>query len=284
MEWNRLRSLIFSAAICAVFSSPAQSQPAPNDGLNAALWTQTSVEFKGNARGMYRLAEIMLDRALADKKWTAAPIVQGRKFKKKPPAVMLDVDETVLDNSAYAAWLVATGGHYSSKTWISFVRAEQSLAVPGSLEFIRYARKKGVQVFYVTNRKAPQEEATRNNLKALGYPIDDSEDTVLLKGEKKDWSSAKGTRKAVITENYRLVLVVGDNFSDFVDDYKGTLAERQAVSDKYSDYWGTRWIVIANPIYGSFESSLFGGNYKLTGGERRALKIKAMAPWVPKGS
>ncbi len=268
--------------LCVLFSVPARCETAPHDGLNAALWTQTSVELKGNSRGMYRLAELMLDKALKDETWTAAPLTQGEKFQGKPPAVMLDVDETVLDNSAYAAWQIATGNHYSSKTWVPFVRAEQSLAVPGSLEFIKVARKKGVQVFYVTNRKAPQEEATRNNLKALGYPIDESEDTVLLKGEKKDWGSAKGTRKSVITEKYRLVMVIGDNFSDFTDDYKGTLAERQAVYDKYSDYWGTRWIVIANPTYGSFESSAFGGNYSLPADEKRALKVKAMTPWVPK--
>ena len=283
MVAHRLQFLVYSLAFCVFFPSPTLSETGPNDGLNAALWTHTSVEFKGNARGMYRLAEAMLDRALKDKKWTAAPLVQGKKFKRKPPAVMLDVDETVLDNSAYAAWQVATGNHYSSKTWVPFVRAEQSLAVPGAPEFVRYARKKGVQVFYVTNRKAPQEQATRNNLKALGFPIDESEDTVLLKGEKTDWGSAKGTRKTVITEKYRLVMVVGDNFSDFVDDYKGTLAERQAVYDKYSVYWGTRWIVLPNPTYGSFESSAFGGNYRLPGEKKRAMKIEAMTPWVPKG-
>ena len=88
---------------------------------------------------------------------------------------------------------------------------------PGSLAFIKYANSKGVKVFYVSNRKAPQEEATRNNLKALGYPIDESEDTVLLKGEMDDWGSKKGTRRTVITQTYRLVMIVGDNFGDFVD-------------------------------------------------------------------
>lgn len=284
MVSNRLQYLVYSLVFSAFSASPAFSEPGPHDGLNAALWTQGSVEFKGNARGMYRLAEAMLDRALKDKKWTAAPLVQGKKFKRKPPAVMLDVDETVMDNSAYAAWMITSGNEFTPKSWVDFVRAEQSLAVPGALEFIKYARKKGVKIFYVTNRKAPQEEATRNNLKALGFPIDESEDTVLLKGEKKEWGSAKGTRKTVITEKYRLVLVIGDNFSDFVDDYKGTPAQRKAVYDKYSDYWGTRWIVLANPTYGSFESSPYRSNYRLPVEKKRAMKIDAITPWVPKGS
>jgi len=282
MHRKYFQFIVYVVTLCAFLSPSAQCESTPHDGLNAALWTQTSVEFKGNTRGSYRLAEIMLDRALKEKKWTAIPVEQGKKYKKKPVAVMLDVDETVLDNSAYAAWQIATGGHYSSKTWVPFVRAEQSLPIPGSLEFIKYARKKGVQIFYVTNRKAPQEEATRNNLKALGYPIDESEDTVLMKGEKEDWTSKKGTRKSVIAQKYRLVLVLGDNFSDFTDDYKGTPADRQAVYDKYADYWGTRWIVISNPTYGSWESSPFGGNYRLPDEEKRALKVKAMTPWVAK--
>ena len=107
-----------------------------NDNLNATLWTQTSVEFKANALGMYKLAEVMLDRALADKAWTAAPVEQTGDYQSKPPAVMLDVDETVLDNSLYQAWMVLHDEHFGSKTWVPFVRSELSLAVPGSLEFI----------------------------------------------------------------------------------------------------------------------------------------------------
>ncbi len=195
---------------------------------------------------------------------------------------MLDVDETVLDNSLYQAWMVRSDGHFSSKTWVPFVRSEQSLPIPGSLEFIKSARSKGVKVFYVSNRKAPQEDATRNNLKALGYPIDESEDTVLLKGEKEEWGSKKGTRRTIITEKYRLVMIVGDNFGDFVDGYKGSVEERHALAAKNNDLWGSKWIVIANPTYGSWESAAFGHNYKQSGDERRQLKLDALTSWQPK--
>ena len=50
----------------------AQGVPA-NDNLNAALWTQKSVEFKANSIGEFALARIRLDQALKDKNWTAAP-------------------------------------------------------------------------------------------------------------------------------------------------------------------------------------------------------------------
>ncbi len=273
-----LSVLIAGALTLAAASADALGAP-QNDNLNATLWTQSSVEYKANAVGMYKLAEMMLDRALADKSWTAAPGEQTGDYRNKPPAVMLDVDETVLDNSLYQAWMVYNDTSYSSKTWVPFVRSEKSLAIPGSLEFIKYARGKGVQVFYVSNRKAPQEAATRNNLKALGYPIDESEDTVLLKGEKKEWGSKKSSRRAVITAKYRLVMVVGDNFGDFVDGYKGSMAERQALADKHKDLWGSKWIVIANPTYGSWDSAAFGHDYKQSRDERRQMKLDAMAVW-----
>ena len=274
---------LLTGGMLALGASSARAGEVPqNDNLNATLWTQTSVEFKANAMGMYKLARIMLDQGIADKSWTAAPNEQTGDYQNKPPALILDVDETVLDNSLYQAWMVNNNTHFGSKTWVPFVRSEQSRAVPGSLEFIEYARSKGVQVFYVTNRKAPQEQATRNNLKALGYPIDESEDTVLLKGEKENWGSKKSTRRAVVADKYRVLMIVGDNFGDFVDGYKGSMSERQALADKHQDLWGSKWIVIANPTYGSWESAAFGHNYKQSGDLRRKMKSDAMTAWEPK--
>ena len=94
---------------------------AENDGMNGTLWLQTSVEFKANALSAYRLAGLQLDAALADKSWTAVPGEQMGDYKAKPPAIILDVDETVLDNSVYQAWVVTQYKYYSGKTWGSFV-------------------------------------------------------------------------------------------------------------------------------------------------------------------
>ena len=270
-------------AFALIAGTAKAADPVPqNDILNATLWGQTSIEFKANSLGMYALAKIMLDRALADKSWTAAPAEQSGDFAGKPPAVMLDVDETVLDNTPYEAWLVKEDKSYGSKTWGPFVNAEISLPIPGSLDFIKYAVSKGVKVFYVSNRKAPLEKGTYNNLKALGYPIDESEDTILLRGEKDAWkSSKKSPRRAHITAKYRLVMVVGDNMSDFLDDYKGSIDERKAVYEKHMDMWNTRWIVIANPMYGSFESAAFGHKWKLSPDERRQMKLDALDSWKP---
>ncbi|MEP5700584.1 MAG: HAD family acid phosphatase [Sneathiella sp.] len=254
---------------------------AENDLLNATLWTQTSVEFNASAMAAYKLAEVMLDRALADKSWTAA-LEQGADYQGKPPAVILDVDETVLDNSEYEAWLIKAKKSYSSKTWGPYVDAAISKPIPGSKEFIEYAKSKGVEIFYVSNRKAPGEAGTRKNLADLGYPVNDKMDTVLLRGEKEEWGSAKSTRRAHVAKDYRVLLLLGDNLGDFVDAKGASLADRDVMLEKYKENWSSKWITIANPMYGSWEGAAFGYQWKATGEEKRKMKLDAMKYWEPK--
>lgn len=261
--------------------SKDDSMVAESDLLNATLWTQTSVEFKASAMAAYKLAEVMLDRALADKNWTAA-LEQGDNYQGKPPAVILDVDETVLDNSEYEAWLIKAKKNYSSKTWGPYVDEAISKPIPGSKEFIDYAKSKGVEIFYVSNRKAPGEAGTRKNLKDLGYYVNDKMDTVLLRGEIKEWGSAKSTRRAHVSKDYRVLLVLGDNLGDFVDAKKATLDDRNAILEKYKDNWSSKWITVANPMYGSWEGAAFGYNWKASGAEKRTMKMEAMKYWAPK--
>lgn len=279
---SSLRNRILPAALAAAVVLPsvgaqADEGVAQNDLLNATLWTQSSVEFKASALASYRLATLMLDKALADKSWTAA-LEQDGDYQNKPPAIILDVDETVLDNSEYEAWLIKAKTHYSSKTWGPYVDQAISKPIPGSLEFINYAKSKGVEIFYVSNRKAPGEEGTRKNLKALGYPINEAFDTVLLRKEN-DWGRKKSSRRAHIAKDYRVLMVFGDNLGDFTDAYGGSIADRQKVYEEHADRWGTSWIMIANPMYGSWEASAFGGNWKLSRDEQRAKKLEALNYW-----
>lgn len=273
---------VAAIAIGAVSSSTlAKADEGANDLMNATLWMQSSVEFKASSMAVFKLAEIMVDRALANKDWTAA-LEQGDNYQNKPPAVILDVDETILDNSEYEAWLIKAKKNYSSKTWGPFVDAAQSDPIPGSKEFIEYAKSKGVEIFYVSNRKAPGEAGTRKNLKALGYPINEKIDTVLLRGENDKWGSEKGTRRAYVAQDYRIIMLVGDNLGDFVDAKSASLAEREEILNKYKDNWSSKWITIANPMYGSWEGAAFGYNWKASDAEKRQLKLDAMRYYEPK--
>jgi acid phosphatase len=215
-------------ALCLALSpATALAQAAPaNDNLNAVLWMQRSVEYKANTEAVFALAKIRLDQALKDKNWTAAPAEQTGDYQSLSPAVVLDIDETLLDNSGYQAWMVVKGETFNPKTWTQFVKSETSTAIPGALDFTKYADSKGVRVFYVSNRTKAEEDATRENMKKLGFPMGGNIDTILSAKEQPDWGSAKGTRRAVIAKHYRILLLVGDNFGDFTDAYKGTVDER----------------------------------------------------------
>jgi len=269
-----LAALAFSLAV-----APAALAQEANDNLNAVLWMQTSVEYKANAEAVFALAQIRLDQALKDKSWTAAPAEQTGDFKTLTPAVVVDADETVLDNSGYQAWMVMQGETFNPKTWTKFVNSQTSTAVPGAVEFAKYAESKGVRVFYVTNRTKVEEESTRENMRKLGFPMDANIDTILTSKEQPDWGSAKGTRRAAIAKHYRILLLIGDNFGDFTDAYKGSVEERQKVYEENAARWGRDWLMLPNPSYGSFEAAPFGGNFKLPIEEQRAAKRSVLAPW-----
>ncbi|CAO3401660.1 5'-nucleotidase, lipoprotein e(P4) family [Azospirillum palustre] len=281
-RWSLLSGAVALSLLAgpALAADPAPQGPVPqSDLLNAELWMQRSVEYKANSLAVYALGRIQLDKALAEKTWTAATEQTGN-YQDLPPAVVLDLDETAMDNSAYQAGLVTTNGDFSPKTWDAWVKAEKATAVPGAVEFTQYAESKGVKVFYVTNRNADQEEPTRRNAQALGFPMGGNVDTFLMSKEKPDWGSAKGTRRAYIAKEYRIVLLFGDNFGDFSDAYNGSEADRLKTFEAAKEHFGRDWLMLANPGYGSFESAPFGHNFKLSADEKRARKIGALEPWV----
>lgn len=273
-------ALALLVAAPAVFAADAPTPVPQNDNLNAVLWDQTSVEFKGVTDGAYALAHFRLDEALADKSWTAAPVEQTGDFQNLPPAIILDVDDTVLNTSAYQAWTVTAGTAYSGKTWTDYVKAKQDVPIPGAIDFLKYADSKGVKVFYVTNRTTVEEGPTKEEMAAMGFPMGSDVDTFLAAKEQPDWTSAKGTRRAFIAKNYRILLLFGDNLGDFTDQYGGSVADRDKVYEQTAAHWGHDWIAIPNPTYGSFESAPYLTDYSKSVDEQRAEKLQALKPWV----
>jgi 5'-nucleotidase (lipoprotein e(P4) family) len=262
-------------------ATPAVAQDPPaNDLLNAVLWMQRSVEYKASALAAFALARIRLDQALGDPGWNAV-IAKERAGASPtlPPAVILDIDETILDNSGYQAWMTLKDTTFDPKTWNAYVNTVTSVAIPGAVEFAKYAAGRGVKVFYVSNRTAAEEEPTRKNLEKFGFPLDDKLDTVLTAREQPDWGSAKGTRRAHIARSYRVLLNLGDNFGDFVDEYRGTEAERLKVLEEHKDRWGREWIMLSNPAYGSFESAPYKHDFKQSNSDKRKAKRTVLDAW-----
>ena len=275
---KHLLGLAGAAIVALPLTAAAQAPVAQNDLLNATLWVSNSVEFKANTMAMFQLAKIRLDEALADKNWSATGQTDA---SGKPPAIITDMDESVIDNGGYESWLIKTGQDYSGKTYDAWTKAMAAKAVPGALDFLKYAASKGVTIFYVTNRTADQEEATRKNAETLGFPMGpDGTDTFLFAKEKEDWTSKKGTRRDFVGQNYRVLLLIGDNYGDFSDDYGKSEADRQASLEANMAHIGHDWIFIANPEYGSFESSPFNNDYKQSADVRRQMKIDALPAWA----
>jgi 5'-nucleotidase (lipoprotein e(P4) family) len=188
--------------------------------LNSTLWMQSSAEYRASAMQTYALARRALDAALAED-------------ASQPAAVILDLDETVLDNSRYAARQLMHGKTFTfGDDWTAWVNESASDAVPGALEFLQYAQRRGVTPFYITNRTTQHEPATLVNLRKLGFPLSATEDTLLVR---EDSSTDKTTRRELVASRYRVLLYLGDAMSDFPTE--GAIPR----------------FVVPNPVYGSWE-------------------------------
>jgi 5'-nucleotidase (lipoprotein e(P4) family) len=243
-----------------------------HENLNATLWMQTSVEYRASALQAYHTARLALDAALADPHWTAA-IEQTGDASSKPPAIVLDLDETVLDNSPFEARLIAESTlekpvPYDESVWRRWVAERKATAIPGAAEFLKYAESRHVTPIYVTNRNIKGAQAddrdsgerdTMATLRKLNIPVKPDGSTLLMKGEHGWDSSDKRSRRAFVADTYRILLLVGDNFEDFVSVTDNSLAARDVLVSKYDEWWGSKWIVLPNPTYGSWEQAIMLG-------------------------
>lgn len=264
----------FRAAVAVVILTLLPSCSAdhhPHEKVYGTLWIQTSAEYRMIAEQSYILARDKLDAGLGDSAWTAA-IEQQSEYSQLPPAVILDVDETVLDNSPFQARLAKEGTDFDVGMWEDWVREVRASPVPGAVEFVAYARSKGVAVFYVTNRWHGSEKETMINLGQLGFPLDDQFDAILCRGEEGDWGIDKSSRRRAIAEKYRILLLIGDDLNDFVSGARVTPNERVELSEEYHEYWGEKWIVLPNPVSGSWERALYAHEYDLSDSQRLEMQ------------
>ncbi|HET9048464.1 MAG TPA: HAD family acid phosphatase [Chiayiivirga sp.] len=242
-----------------VVSPSAATEAVPaHDNLNATVWMQSSAEYEASIRGIYAAAERSLDAALADSSWSALPQGESQAgFESKPPAIIVDADETMIDNSAYQARSIRENRGYTAESWQAWVNARAARAMPGAVDFANYAKARDVTIFFITNRDAPAEyAATVANLRALGFPIADDASNVVLRGDARAPDREKGDRRRWVGRNYRVVLMLGDNLADFLDGTSADVATRQTLMAPYREWWGQRWFMLPNPTYGSWENAV----------------------------
>src|SRR5690606_35189232 len=138
----------------------------------------------------------------------------------------------------------------------------------------------GVRVFYVSNRPAAVREPTLANLRRLGFPVPDDQEVFLGLGMAVEGcasrASEKGCRRELVARDHRVLMQVGDQIGDFVDIVDNSLPGRRSAVEPYLDWIGSRWIVLPNPTYGSWEPALFGNAWSLPAGERRRAKLESL--------
>lgn len=212
----------------------------------ALLWMRTSAEYRALCYQGYNAALMAIDRAQAN------PAARSGK----PLAIILDCDETVTDNTRAMADSVAAGnGRFDALWWRGTVHEGRSDALPGAAEFLREVARRGVAIFYVSNRWSEVNyEATIENLTALGFPSVDAEHVLLMEDRQK---SDKQPRFDRVTADYDVVVYMGDNAGDLpLGTKRMNRAARNAAIDAAQEEFGTQYIVFPNPAYGSWVSAL----------------------------
>lgn len=215
--------------------------------VGAVLYQQKAAEYRALAYQAFNWAKIVLD----DDNKTSKKLPKPER--KKPRAVVVDIDETVLDNSPAQAYLVKNRLPFDIKGWYAWGEMRKAKAVPGAVDFLNYAVSKGVKVFFVSNRDDVQKAATVDNLKNVGFQ-DVSTDNVMLRTSE----SSKEARRQTILQKYRIVILMGDNLDDLSNVFeKKSIMDRFAETDKARAMFGNKYIVLPNPSYGTWESAIY---------------------------
>lgn len=223
-------------------------------------WMLKSIEFKANCATIYKSATQILDSALYDRLWSAEVSQAGQEdIWDKKPAIIFDIDETVLDNSGFYKVLEENDTTYDERLWKKWEIDAKAIAIVGAVDFIKYATSKGIEIFYITNRecipndsnKCPEQDYTLSNLEKLGIKTDDYH--LLLMNEYKNWKSDKQIRRQMLTEQYRILMLFGDDLNDFVNNAINlSYDEKYKEFIKYYNFFGEKWFILPNPVYGSW--------------------------------
>ncbi|MEG2802718.1 5'-nucleotidase, lipoprotein e(P4) family [Stenotrophomonas sp.] len=285
-----LACAVMALSACKRTDTPADAAAAPaaaadaavaaNDNLNAVLWMQRAQEYKAITEQTYRAAADHLDKALKEPNWDAlVPEERANAAKGLKPAVVLDVDETVLDNSPYQARLVRDGKEYDEMTWDQWVAEKKAKAIPGVVDFAKAANARGVTLLYISNRAVHLKEATLANLRAEGLPVADDSVFLGLGTVVKDCEQAgseKNCRRRLAGQQYRVLMQFGDQLGDFAEVTANTNEGRDALLQQYHDWFGERWWMLPNPTYGGFEPAQFNNDYSQSRQARHDAKRAAL--------
>lgn len=262
-----MRNLVAALMFTSLLAGCATSQTG-REQVNGILWMQHSAEYVQLSRQIFAQATARLETLTASGESAALEQVTRprEQLARLPTAIVVDLDETILDNSFYQARRAREALEYDEPSWQLWMSEANAPALPGAIEYLRAADAAGHRIFYVTNRSCvpmaylpgeacPAKRWTQLNLQELGLPGADDGEVLMLRGERPEWSSSdKTVRRAHIAERYRIIALVGDDLRDFTD--RAVFAAREA---ELSAWFGERWFLLPNPLYGSWERGLLEG-------------------------
>ena len=261
--------LLFVGPAIQAATPPAQSSPPARSAESdlGIAWVRTAAEYDAISRSAYRTAQDALSEKIADKSWSALPNQSGAE--NLPPAIIFDVDETVVSNVEFQATFERPFNDSKLNDWNN---ANTAVPVPGVVEFANAAKELGVTLFFLTNRPCfemagdpdpcPQKTTTFQDVAESGVPVD--ADKVMLVGQQPGWGKEKSIRRNFIGRSHRVIMLLGDDLGDFIPCTRkrpvdpctqaATIENRDAISKKYQDYWGNGWYILPNPMHGSWVS------------------------------
>ncbi|PKP01370.1 MAG: 5'-nucleotidase, lipoprotein e(P4) family [Bacteroidetes bacterium HGW-Bacteroidetes-9] len=225
----------------------------------STLYQQKAGEYRALCYQAFNLGKVMLDKDLTD------------KSVDKHRIIVLDVDETVLDNSPFQAKCILESTTYPVN-WDEWCKLAKAKALPGAIEFLKYAKSNGLDIYYVTNRKIHLKEFTVKNLNDLGFPDADNEHVIM-----RTTVDSKEPRRQELMEKYHISLFFGDNLNDFSDVFEKKDSDNRAAEvDMVKAMFGQRFIVLPNAMYGDWELALYGFDQKQDDSVKYEIRRKAL--------
>lgn len=227
--------------------------------LWGAVWQQKASEYKALCYQAYNFAKFRLDFLLLEP-------------HTKPLAIVTDIDETILDNSPYQVHIAQKNEEYADATWIEWTEKVDCDTVPGALNFFRYAKSKGVEVFYITNRLEVERAVTLKDIQRWNFP--DAKDNHLYM---KTTTSGKEARRQEVAKTHEIIMLFGDNLSDFSPVFdKQSTDKRNALTQSNADLFGSKFIVLPNAMYGDWEGMLYNYKYNLPPKQKDSIIISEL--------
>ena len=218
-----------------------------------SLWYQNAAEVDALYQQGYNVATNKLKELL-------------KQPTDKPYSIVLDIDETVLSNIPFQVKMIKDGTAFNPKLWDEWVQKAEATPVAGAKEFLQFADKNKVQIYYISDRTDAQVDATIKNLEAQGLPVQGRDHLMF----KKEGDKSKEGRRQEVIKHTNLVMLFGDNLVDFAEFSTKSEADRDKMFEQLKAEFGDKFIIFPNPMYGSWESAVYQGEKKDGKGQSEA--------------